>query len=186
MDDMNDKDLIWTETKRTVLYKTPVFTVTERHSEGPCGITGNYIVNDCMDWGIVIPVIDDSFLMVKQWRHGEKSLSIEFPGGIMENGEDPEKAALRELREETGASSDDVELLGIMNPNPALFSNHVYVYCARNLKFSGKTELDHDEFLNSFKMKQAEVIKGMGTKDFPHALMSSALCLWMARYYRPV
>ncbi len=179
---MEDKDLLWQEESRTELYKTPVFTVTSRHSRGPKGIEGDYIVNEAHDWVIVIPVLNDDFLMVKQWRHGEKALSIEFPGGVIDNGESADVGARRELKEETGATAGKLTLLGKMNPNPALFANHVYVFCAENLSFSGKQNLDSDEYLNYMQMPQSEVFKIMGSKSCPHALMAAALCLYREQY----
>lgn len=157
---MNDIELTWNETERNEILKTPVFTVTERTSAGPGGRKGKYIVNEAPDWVIVIPVSGENFLMVKQWRHGEKALSIEFPGGVIDKGESPQEGAVRELREETGASAKKLTLLGKMNPNPALFANHVYVFCAENLVFSGIQDLDADECLNYMQIPQSEVRYG--------------------------
>lgn len=176
---MNDIELTWNETERNEILKTPVFTVTERTSAGPGGRKGKYIVNEAPDWVIVIPVSGENFLMVKQWRHGEKALSIEFPGGVIDKGESPQEGAVRELREETGASAKKLTLLGKMNLNPALFANHVYVFCAENLVFSGIQDLDADECLNYMQIPQSEVIEKIGTAEYPHALMASALALFM-------
>ncbi|WP_288189204.1 NUDIX hydrolase [uncultured Treponema sp.] len=176
---MNDTELTWNETERNEILKTPVFTVTERTSAGPDGRKGKYIVNEAPDWVIVIPVSGENFLMVKQWRHGEKALSIEFPGGVIDKDESPKEGAVRELKEETGASAKKLTLLGKMNPNPALFANHVYVYCAEDLVFSGIQDLDADECLNYMQIPQSEVIEKIGTAEYPHALMASALALFM-------
>ncbi len=177
----NDKKLVWTEKSKKSILKTPVFTVTERFSEGPDGISGTYIVNEAHDWGIVIPVHNENFLMVKQWRHGEMALSIEFPGGVIEENESPEEGAERELFEETGAKAGKLTHLGTMNPNPALFANHIHVFLAEELVFSGNQNLDSDEFLNFMEIPQKEVIKKMGSPEYPHALMASALCLYLAK-----
>ncbi len=178
MTDTDNEKLCWKETARKVAHKTPVFTVTERTSVGPDGQEGIYIVNEAPDWVIVIPVRGDKFLMVRQWRHGEGALSTEFPGGIIDKGESPEDGARRELREETGTEAEKLTLLGRMNPNPALFNNHVYVFCAEGLHSGGAQDLDSDEFVSYLEMEKSEVFAKMGTKDFPHALMASALELY--------
>ncbi|MBS7241186.1 MAG: NUDIX hydrolase, partial [Treponema sp.] len=133
------------------------------------------------DWVIVIAEKDDNFLMVKQYRHGEEKLSIEFPGGVIDAGENPEQAAARELLEETGATASSLVHLGSMNPNPALFANHFHVYLATGLTFSGKQELDNDELLDYLELPKKEVLKKMGSAEYPHALMCSAAALYMAR-----
>ena len=177
----DEQSLLWKEAKRTVLFETKVFTVTERTSVSPDGTSGQYIVNEAKDWVIVIPCTDKNFLMVRQWRHGEQKLSVEFPGGVIETGEEPEKAALRELKEETGCTPGKLTFLGCMNPNPALFANHVFMYCAEELSFSGQQHLDADEYVHYREIPQHEVFEKMGTGEYCHALMASALTLF-SRY----
>ena|SRR5574344_601935 len=178
MKNEDDRTLIWKEESRKVLLDTRVFTVTERTSRAPDGSTGEYIVNEAKDWAIVIPVEKASFLMVRQWRHGEQKLSTEFPGGVIEQGEDPGKAAERELKEETGCTAGKLTFLGKMNPNPALFANHVFIYCAEELSFSGKQQLDDDEYVHFMEIQQSEVFANMGKGEYCHALMGTALALY--------
>ncbi len=171
--------LEWTETDSKVILHTRVFDVTERTSLSPEGKKGTYIVNNAPDWAIIIPVYEDNFLMVKQWRHGEKKVSIEFPGGVIEKGEDIQKGIERELLEETGAVAKKITKLAAVNPNPALFSNHVHIFCAEDLTFTGKQNLDEDEYLNCIKIPQEKVISEMGSSEYPHALMMAALFAWL-------
>lgn len=174
----NDKSLIWKETKRKQLLKTVVMTVMETTSISPEGTEGNYIVMDARDWAIVIPVIEDTFLMVQQWRHGERALSMEFPGGVIEKDETPAYAAARELKEETGFTAENLFELGTMNPNPALMTNHVHIFLAENLVKSGTQSLDADEYVHFYQIPKTEVYKNIGTPAYPHALMCAALMLY--------
>ena len=96
-----DDKLKWNEGEPVSLLDTVVCSVTKRHNVSFGGIEGDYIIMNAPDWVIVIPEKEDNFLMVKQWRHGEAALSVEFPGGVIDAGETPEHAALRELEEET-------------------------------------------------------------------------------------
>ena len=172
---MQDKDLLWNEKSRKQLLETPVLKVMQTESISPNGDNGQYIVLDAKDWCAVIAELGDDFLMVRQWRHGSKSLSIEFPGGVIEDGETPLEAACRELREETGFSSKDVILLGTMSPNPALFSNHINFFLAKDLEQEGEQNLDSDEFVNAVRIPKKEVFEKMGSPEYPHALMAAAL-----------
>ena len=175
---MDDKNLVWTRGKKTELLKTPVLNVTTIESTASDGLKGDYIVMDAPDWVIVIPDAGETFLLVKQWRHGENALSIEFPGGVIEPNEAPEAAAARELKEETGFVAGRLVKLGAMNPNPALMSNHVHVFAAFDLQPTGKQHLDEDEYVHYFELPKKEVYAKMGTKEFPHALMSAGLSLY--------
>ena len=177
-----DEGLKW-ETKSTKqLLHTVVFDVTEQKNRSSDGTEGNYVVMNAPDWVIVIPKHHteqgDTFLMVKQWRHGEKALSVEFPGGVIDAGESPETAARRELEEETGYKAGKLIKLGSSNPNPALFSNHVHFFLAEDLTPTGIQHLDADEFINYMELPINQVIQGIGTPDFPHALMGTALALY--------
>ena len=174
----DDKALLWTQGEPSELLKTPVFTVTKVPATSAEGVHGDYFVMDAPDWVIVIPCTETGFLMVKQWRHGERALSIEFPGGVIERSEESEAAAARELLEETGCKAGALTYLGSMNPNPALMSNHTHVFVAENLQRTGSQHLDADEFVSAFELTKAEVLAKMGSKEYPHALMSAALMLY--------
>ena len=175
----DDEKLLWTQGEKKTLLSTVVCNVTERHNTSSTGVEGNYIVMDAPDWVIVIAEKENSFLMVKQWRHGEEKLSIEFPGGVIDKGEEPEAAAKRELEEETGCKAGKMINLGVLNPNPALFCNHTHVFLAQELTATGLQHLDNDEFINYLEISKEEVLQGMGTPQFPHAIMASALCLYL-------
>lgn len=178
-----DDKLKWKDGERKSLLKTCVFEVTSHHNTSASGVEGDYIITEAPDWVIVIAEHNNNFLMVKQWRHGEQKLSVEFPGGVIDKGETPEHAAARELEEETGYKAGKLTELGSANPNPALFANHFHVFLATDLVKAGDQKLDHDEFINCFELSKNEVLEGMGTEQFPHALMSAALAMYIKQVF---
>jgi len=116
--------------------------------------------------------------MVWQWRHGYLDLSLEFPGGVFEPGENPEEAASRELLEETGCKAGKIRKLGEFSPNPAIMANKVHFFLAEGL-VPGTQHLDADEFVEVELVSAEEVINGMGKPPYVHALMGSALALYL-------
>ena len=182
----DDSSLMWKQGASKILLHTPVFDVTSVPSVSAQGVSGDYVVLNGPDWVIVVPDAGKDFLMVKQWRHGENALSIEFPGGVMDKGETPEQAAARELKEETGCSAGKLIHLRTMNPNPAVMSNHVHFFLAQDLSSAGDQQLDEDEFISCFAMSKDEVGQKMGSKEFPHAIMASALMFYWQyeRYHK--
>jgi 8-oxo-dGTP pyrophosphatase MutT (NUDIX family) len=179
------ENLIWKEESRKTVYSCPVFSVEERICTSPENRPKVYTVLDTRDWAIVIPVLETSrgreFVMVRQWRHGAKDLSLEFPGGVCEKGEEPSQAACRELKEETAYEAGKLSKLGEFNPNPAIMSNRVHFFLAEELKFVSTQELDEDEFVDVETIPWEEVLRGMGTQPYIHALMGTAMALYLQR-----
>ena len=90
---------------------------------------------------------DNNALLVSQFRYPYKEVVREVPAGKLEKGEDPRSAALRELREETGAVPGEFRSLGELYPSPGYCGEIIRMYLARDLHF-GDTDPDEDEFLN--------------------------------------
>jgi ADP-ribose pyrophosphatase len=171
----------WKRLGRRELLACPVFTVAERQNEGPGGRLGRFIVLEAPDWATVVPVIyrgaEAFFLMVQQYRHGSDEVSVEFPGGVVERGEEPAAAAARELAEETGYVASSLRLAGSVSPNPAIMTNHFHVFVAEGLERRGDTDFDEHEVIDSFLVPAKEVRSSMGTGRYSHALMVAALLM---------
>lgn len=97
----------------------------------------------------VVPVRDDGkIIMVKQYRNAIDRETIEIPAGGLNYPEEPTAdAAARELEEETGFKTENIEFLISIKTTVAFCNENIDIYVARNLKPS-KQNLDEDEFIN--------------------------------------
>ena len=182
---METSHLIWTEESRREEYRTGVMSVYAKDCISPEGKKRNFTFIDCPDWVNVIPVINTpsgrQFVLVRQWRHGSQEISVEFPGGILESGEDPEIGARRELEEETAYRAGRLVKLGAVRPNPAIMTNMVHFYLAEDLIPLAGQNLDEDEFLDVEIIGEKELLENMGKPPYVHSLSAAALAFFLLR-----
>ena len=97
----------------------------------------------------VVPVRDDGkIIMVRQYRNAIDRETVEIPAGGLNYPEEPTKdAAARELEEETGFKTDELEFLISIKTTVAFCNENIDIYVARNL-IPSKQKLDEDEFIN--------------------------------------
>jgi len=114
-------------------------------------------------------------ILVRQYRHGACDVLLEFPGGVVEDGEDPVEGAKRELLEETGYTASEFILVGKLYPNPALQTNTLYCYLAMDAKKVSGQNLDAGEDIEVHLMPLDELVVLAKRGEFPHALMNSVL-----------
>ena len=125
-----------------------------------------------------VAVLDDGrILMVKQYRNALDRYTIEIPAGGLQTEEEPTlDAAARELEEETGYHSDNLEILLSIRTTVAFCNEKIDIYVAKNLKPT-KQHLDEDEFLNvkAYSMDELEkMIYDMKIQD------SKTICALLA------
>lgn len=188
---MDDKTrrLAWRTVRRERVYSSPIFDVSRVRRESTDGRAGDFIEIDAPKWATVVPWFRDErgipcFLMVRQYRHGSDSVTIEFPAGTVDEQEDPHDAALRELKEETGCiPMRDLVQLGSVSPNPAFMNNRVWFFFAEGLRKIGEQELDIHEQLDVLEVPVTEVLDAMGTGAYDNGIMMIAQAFFL-RYAR--
>ncbi len=142
--------------------------------------TGKFYTIDTNDWVNIIPLtLQNEVVMIKQFRHGSKEITLEIPGGLVDK-ENHENAALRELLEETGYAGENVELIGSVNPNPAIFNNRCHTYLIKNVKKVAEMNLDPNEDIEvlHIPVHQIPLLIKKGTID--HALVVVAFYFYFA------
>jgi 8-oxo-dGTP pyrophosphatase MutT (NUDIX family) len=122
----------WTVLSSEQLQDCRIFEVERVVSSSPIDASEHEFFRiRSVDWAQIVPVTDrDEIVMVRQYRHGSGELSLEVPAGLIDPGETAEAAAARECLEETGYKVDGLRSLGVLRPNPALFTNRLHTYAA--------------------------------------------------------
>lgn len=146
---------------RELAYQGTVLKVYKDHMKFSDGNTEDWDFIHHDGAAAVIPVMDDGkILMVKQYRNALERDTLEIPAGKLD---DPDEegivCASRELKEETGYSSDDLEWLLTIRTTVAFCDERIEVFVARNL-IPGEQHLDEDEFVD-VKAYKLEELKGM-------------------------
>jgi 8-oxo-dGTP pyrophosphatase MutT (NUDIX family) len=109
-------------------------------------IVEDYYVLEYNNWVNAVAITEDNkVIMVHQYRHAAEIVSLEIPGGVIDEGESPEQALRRELLEETGYQFDDFELLCTVYANPSTANNHTFCYLAKGGKKVQEQSLDEQE-----------------------------------------
>ncbi len=157
-----------------------VFSVrTDRAVSPRTGKEHDFYIIETKDWVNVIPITEDRrVVMVRQYRHGSKGVTLEIPGGLLDDDDSPEKAAARELLEETGYQAEEMVEIGNINPNPAIFANHVYTYMARNPRKVGNPSPDQTEDLEVVLVPLAEIKELIRSGEIDHAIVIAAFFLF--------
>ncbi len=147
--------------------------------------SGEFYTLQSKNWVNVVPVTGDAHVvMIRQYRHGSRKITLEIPGGLVDES-DAGEAAVRELLEETGYAGTNVSLLGSTNPNPAIFDNLCYTYLV------DQAEKVQEPLLESYEDIEVELVPldsvprllRDGTID--HALVIVAFHFFFPKYGYP-
>src|SRR5215472_187451 len=167
----------WNLIETEIVYHTPIFDLHRRHSAHPHRGRRDFFVIDAPHWVNIIPLTEDgAVVMVKQFRHGIRGLTLEIPGGMVDpEDETPKHAARREMVEETGYDSKRVSFLGRVHPNPAIEENYCYTYVARDVRIVGKPHHpDSAEETEVVLVPLKSIPKLIATEKITHALVIAA------------
>lgn len=107
----------------------------------------------------VVPVTDEGeVICVRQYRYPIGRVMLEIPAGKLDSpDENPESAAMRELREETGATCKSLRFIGNYLSSPAILDECIRMYIAEELDF-GETDPDDDEFVEVERIPIDELV----------------------------
>lgn len=97
---------------------------------------------------VIVPFLDNgTLLLIRQFRYPMREMLYEFPAGKLNQNEDPETCAERELAEETGYDAGSMKNLGRIYTSPGFCSEILHLFLATDLKQNAAgPQLEEGEF----------------------------------------
>jgi ADP-ribose pyrophosphatase len=143
----------------------------------------DFIVLESAPWVNVIALTDrEEVVLIRQYRHGIREVTLEIPGGLVEDGDGPLAAAKRELLEETAYRSEEWIDLGYLHPNPAIQNNCCHTFLALGAKPAGAQSLDDKEDIAVVLKSLAEIPRLIREGGITHALVICAFWRFFMEY----
>ncbi len=164
-----------------ILLKGRAFTIRRDLLKTPDGRETKYDIIEHVGSVVLVPLDEaGNVLFVRQYRHAAGLDLLELPAGTLDEGEDPDVCAAREIREETGFAADEMQKIGDFYLAPGYSTEFMRVYLARSLRHD-PLEADADEFLSVERIPAAEALRMAEQGELPDAKSLAALLL--ARRY---
>lgn len=176
----------WDNAESSKLSSNNVFSVRKDRSISPkTGKEHDFFVIEAPDWINVVALTEnDEIVLIEQYRHGTRAVTIEIPGGMIDPDEDPLQAAKRELLEETGYAGNNWVQIGEVCPNPAIQSNRCFTFLATNCKKVSEPEFDTTEDIFTYTKPEKEMPKLVSEGKIKHSLVVAAF-YWYYLYKEP-
>lgn len=168
----------WTPGPRRELARTRVLTLFEQRFE--CvdhpERSGEFTVIECVDWVNVAALTPQrELVLIEQFRFGTAENTLELPGGMIDPGEDPVAAGVRELLEETGYAGPGARRVATLDANPAILTNRVFTVLVEDAVRTAEPSLDEHEQISVRTVPLADVPAMIGRGEITHTVVIAGL-----------
>ena len=173
----NNEAKRWNRLGARTLASTRIFEVQSVQFHHPAQqVPHDFIVINTRDWVNVLALtLDQKLVLVRQFRYGIDEFSLEIPGGMIDPGEDPVAAGLRELREETGFTGGQARLLGCVHANPAMQNNRCHFVFVEGVESTHDFAWDENEEMEVTTLSVDGVFELARNGGISHSLVLDAL-----------
>jgi len=169
----------WTIRSQKTLLDRKWLRITEDSVLLPNGtVIDEFHVMHLPNWASVIAVTPDRrIVMVEQYRHGLGRTSLELPSGVIDPGEQPLEAAVRELYEETGYRAKDWLKLLEVSPEPSRSTHRAHFFVAFGAEPFGAASPEASEVIDVRVLSVRELLDGLNEGRIDHAAHIGAILL---------
>lgn len=166
-------------------FKGRIITLQVDEVELPNGKTSNReIVKHPGAVAVIAVTKDKKIILVEQFRKALERSIIEIPAGKIEIGEAPEITALRELEEETGYTTDNLQYIQSFSTSPGFADEIIHLYFADNIvKMEQPVGLDEDEFVELLHVSLTEM-EEMVKKQQIYDAKTAFAYIWLKDYFK--
>lgn len=131
---------------------------------------------------VIVPVFGDGTVaLVRQYRHAAGKYLLEVPAGSLDEGEDPESGAMRELEEEIGYRADKVEKIAEFYVSPGFLTEKMFVYLATELTETSQN-LEEDELIEIERLSFEQALEKIRSGEIEDAKTIVGLTFAATRY----
>jgi len=167
---------------RKTVFNGHVFEVEELKVSLPDKRKRNYDLVNHKDSVTIIPIDENETIwFVEQYRMGSECALLELPAGVMDENENPENCAARELREEIGMSAGQLFLIGSVYLVPGYSNELNHIYVAKNLH-PDPLQHDDDEFITIQKFSKEELFSLVRDGGLIDSKSLAALYLYQLKF----
>ncbi|WP_209122477.1 NUDIX domain-containing protein [Alkalihalobacillus sp. BA299] len=151
--------------KSETLYKGRIIDLVLEDVELPNGKTSSREIVKHPGAVAVIPVtVEGKLVLIRQYRKALERSIVEIPAGKLEVGEAPEVCAMRELEEETGYKTNQLEKVISFYTSPGFADEFVHIFYTEQLE-AGVVNTDEDEFVEKLEVTVEEAERMIETNE---------------------